>query len=681
MNTFYSIDISSGWVLLVVVLASILALFLYSKKGVPWQKNTNLLLGFLRFTFLLLIGLLLINPIIKQSINEPEVPSFIFAYDNSSSIQLRTDSSDLTDLLSRIDQVKNELSSTYNVDEFDFNGKLEEPPQFNFKTSNLASFLKGFENRYEGKNVGALVLFSDGIYNEGISPAFLNYRYPIYCIGLGDTIPPKDLSIASVRNNRVAYQGNKFPVHVEIEQNGFNGETTYLSIKDSEKEWFRKRVNLNQPLIEEDMQLPASSPGLKHLIVSLETMEGESTTLNNTKDIYIDIIEGKETILITSPSPHPDIHAIRDVLEETGSYETSLYIPSITDLPLEKEYDVIIQFQAFSNQQNQNFTANGTWYIIGNKTNLARLNKEIPYLKIQQKGSQKDIVRPAFNSTFHLFEIKSDQLDKIKSYPPIEVFFGDYNLSGPTHTLLFQKVGSVQTSKPLLSYYDDGSTKSAIMLGNGLWQWKLQEAALNGHPDLFNEIILKTVQYLSIKTDKKRFAVTPRQNVYKEGDRIFLDAQYYNDIYERSYGNKILLKVTNEGGETRNYELIDSPLNSAFNIGSLPQGIYQYEASLNTGNQMMTDQGEFLVQALQIEAVDLKADHNLLREIASKSWGRFYHRNDLDEFQNDLIGKDFKSIIRTHESFFPLIKSLWIIFLILGLALTEWFLRKYLGSY
>ena len=681
MNTLYSIDISTGWVLLVILLASILSFLLYSKKGVPWQKNVNILLGLLRFTFLLLIGLLLINPIIKQSINEPEAPSLIFAYDNSPSIQLRTDSTDLKDLRSNIGQVKKELAPTYNLDEFDFNGKLEQPLQFDFKTSNLASFLKGFENLYEGKNVGALVLFSDGIYNEGISPAFLDYRYPIYCVGLGDTIPPRDLSVASVRNNRVAYQGNKFPVHVEIEQNGFNGKTAYLSIKDSEKEWFGKNIHLNQPLIEEDMQLPATSPGLKHLVVSLETMDGESTIQNNTKDIYIDIIEGKETVLVTAPSPHPDIHAIRNVLEETGSYETSLYIPSITDLPQKKEYDVIIQFQAYSNQQNPSFTANGTWYIVGDKTNLSRLNREVPYLKIQQKGQQKDLVRPVFSSAFNLFKVTNDQVDKIKTYPPIEVFFGDYKLSGPTYTLLFQKVGSIQTSKPLLSFYDDGSTKSAIMLGNGLWQWKLQEAALNSNSDLFNEIILKTVQYLSIKTDKKRFAVTPRQDVYKEGDRILLDAQYYNDIYERSYGNKISLKITNEDGETRNYELMDSPLNSAFNIGSLPQGIYQYEASLNTGSQIMTDQGEFLVQALQVEALDLKADHNLLREISSKSKGKFYHRNELDKFQNDFIQKDFKSIIRTQESFFPLIKSLWIIFLILGLAMTEWFLRKYLGMY
>jgi len=194
-------------------------------------------------------------------------------------------------------------------------------------------------------------------------------------------------------------------------------------------------------------------------------------------------------------------------------------------------------------------------------------------------------------------------------------------------------------------------------------------------------LVLKTVQFLSIRTNKKRFTATPRHNVYREGDRIFIDTQVYNEIFERSYGNRISLSISSEAGETRNYELVDSPLNSTFNIGTLKQGIYRYRTTVVNENEQLTDRGEFLVEALQIEALDLTANHNLLKEISYKSNGTYFHYSEIDALSEALKNTNFQSIIRTRESYFPLISSLWIIVAICTFLFSEWFLRKYLGMY
>lgn len=47
---------------------------------------------------------------------------------------------------------------------------------FNFtdKVTNLSELLKGVYDLYGGQNLGAVVVASDGIYNEGSNPAYVD---------------------------------------------------------------------------------------------------------------------------------------------------------------------------------------------------------------------------------------------------------------------------------------------------------------------------------------------------------------------------------------------------------------------------------------------------------------------------------------------------------------------------
>ncbi len=678
-DNFFSLDISSGWVLLIILIAAGLSILLYSKKNIPWHRNVNILLGFLRFSALLLLGILILNPILKLSVNEEDQPLFVVVVDHSESIPMRMSDEDLSNLVSSIDEVKETLDE-YQVTVYNLSGRMDSL-SFDGSNSNLSAIFNAFESIYDGKNVGGMLLLTDGVFNEGLSPAYLHYRYPVYTVGLGDTIPPRDISIRDVRHNRVAYQGNKFPVALQIEQRGFDNEVVNVSINKSGRSIANKNLRMTDQVNNVDFELEAGEAGLMHLTLSIPQNDGESTFENNHKDIFIEVIEGKEKVLIISPVPHPDIKAIRQTLHETGNYETILYIPGITRLPQEKNYDVIVEYTPFKQLIKHAFKSTGKWMILDSRSQIDRMNNSLTFLEISTRSSQKDLVRPTINPTFRKFELNDEHTGRFSQFPPTEVYFGDYELNGPTDILLFQKVGSVETSKPLMFFYDDGSEKSAITLGTGIWQWKLQEAATHGKADLFNELVLKTVQFLSIRTNKKRFSATPRQNVFREGDRIFIDTQVYSEIFERIYGNKISLSITNETGETRNYELVDSPMNSTFNIGTLKQGIYKYQATVVNENERLTDRGEFLVEALQIEALDLTANHNLLREMSYKSNGAFFHFSEIDKLFQTLENTNFQSIIRTRESYFPLISSLWIIVFICTFLFTEWFLRKYLGMY
>jgi hypothetical protein len=679
-NSWYSFDLPFGWVLVAFGLSVVVSFLLYSKKDVPWNSNVSILLGVLRVFSVFLIALLLLNPLLRKTVNHVDKPILVFAVDNSESVALRTNPDTLANVGKWIAKATTRLSDKYEVGYGDLQNVQLDSLTFNSKTTNLDQLLSNIQAAYEGERISGVVLLTDGIVNEGVLPQYKNYTFPIYTVGLGDTIAPKDIAIREVMHNAIAYQGNKFPIKIQTAQTGFEAQDVVLKIKEKDQVLVEKPYITSGKIASFDFELEAKEAGLRHLVISISRLDGESTFFNNQKDIYINVVEGKEKVLIVAPAPHPDITAIRKVLAQAANYESDLYIPGVQEKNLDKKYDVVIEHNAFSGMKYPEVSATGKWYILGSRS-LPRLNQELSYFKIQQRGRQTDKVRPFYNESFSKFHIEKEKLKALTNFPPLMVAFGDYKTSGPVEVLLNQGVGSVDTGKPMMFYYDDGKMKTAVTAGSGIWQWKLQEASTQQGSPLFDEIVLKTIQLLSVKSDKKQFVVKPRQTSYNENERVFMDVEVYDAIYERVYGNTITLNLVDEKNKTTSIELVDGKNSSSFNLGRMEEGIYKYKAVTNYASKVLTETGEFVVKQTQVEALSLQADHELLRQVSRKSGGDFYDFSRRIDLEEGLASKDAKGVIRSDEDFFPLIKSLWILALIMVLLATEWFFRKYLGAY
>ncbi|MFY0608050.1 MAG: VWA domain-containing protein [Cyclobacteriaceae bacterium] len=682
-NSWYSVEVSPWWVVLAMILAAGFAVLLYSKSEVPWSKSMNILMGFLRWSAVFLIILLLINPKLKMSTNESEKPLIVIALDNSESITLRTSGPQGNAVKNWVDALTNELQQDYQVELQLLNESKSDSVQFDFPQTDLGGLLKTVKNIYADKNLAGVVLASDGIINAGHSPGNSTYPVPVFSVGLGDTISPKDLSIQSVRHNKVAYQGNKFPLSIKVYQKGYNNKEVQIQVKNGSKLIERRTVTLAKTINEINFILPADKPGANRLSISIDELAEESTLVNNVKDVFIDVIDGKDEILILAPAPHPDINAIREVLSSNENLSITVYIPGIHPRPSRSQFDAIIEHQAFDNTNYGDFEAGGRWYILGNRTRLPQVAAKLNYLSIVKKGNGRaiDMVRGYLNNSFSKFKLNQELLDRLEQYPPVGVPFGDYQVSGPTENLLLQQVGSLETDRPLLTFYDNGSSKSAVLVGSGIWQWKLQEYASEENYDFFKSLVLKTVQYLSIKTNKERLIASPRKSTFRESERVYIDTEVYSDIFERTYGNTISLSITDEAGQVDNYELVDNPASNSFSLGRLKSGVYQFKTSVELGGKSYAKSGSFSVENIQIEALNLTADHNLLRSISKNSGGQFFPFSDVNWIPAVIAKEDFPNVIHTWEEKYPLIETVWIMLLIAVLLFSEWFLRKYLGAY
>jgi hypothetical protein len=268
----------------------------------------------------------------------------------------------------------------------------------------------------------------------------------------------------------------------------------------------------------------------------------------------------------------------------------------------------------------------------------------------------------------------------VNGFPPIRVPFADYAIAGTTDVLLYQKVGRVVTDKPLLLMSGQQDDRRAVLLGEHLWRWRLQEYADHQSHEAFDQLVSKVIQFLSTKDDRRRFRAYPLKNEYTDSEVVVFEAEVYNEIYEPTYGHKIDITIGNEEGE-RSFSFVTSPQGTRFRIGALEQGIYRYTASTTLEGKQEVVSGTFTVQDLQIENIRLTADHNLLRNLAQDNSGNFYTMENIDELVAEVQGQEPIDRIYSTEDYLAIINMKWGFFLLLLLVSAEWFLRKYYGSY
>ena len=687
-------EYSSWFILACIAIGATYALLLYSEKRSPWSQLTNYALLFTRFVTVTVLGFLLLGPFIKQLFNSTEKPGYAIVIDNSQSIGQAQDSAVLGHLLKTIEEVSLKMEERgfeivkRTIDGQSLNSINE--IEFDAQRTDLANALQDIQATYEGRNLGGMLLISDGIYNQGSSPTFSTYNFEINTIGIGDTIPRKDISIKSVYHNSIAYQGNKFPLMVELSNNGFSDEGLIVYVTKNGAEIGRKSVSITEQndLERISFEIEAEESGMQHYRVEVLPKEEEVTTINNFKDVFIDVIEGKEKILLIGLSPHPDIKAIASTIDKNENYEVVLHVPGLNDF-IEDKYDLVIFHQAFDRfRRNDRLLSRylesqtPVWLILGNQTNLQAFNQANGLINLTTNRNQKDLVRPAANRGFTSFNIDSeDYQSTLAGFPPITVPFGKTELREGGEVLLYQQVGSITTNKPLLAINERSGSKIAVMMGEGFWQWRTMEYAMNEKQETFDEIILKLIQFLSAKEDKRKFRTYPSKSEFFEGDEIGLETEIYNDIYEPIYGNEISLKLVDEEGSESRFSFTTSKANNRFKLNDLTQGIYRFEASTLIDGQQAESTGEFSVKALQLESLNLTANHSVLRSLSASTGGQFSLAGEIDSMEQILLGKEPQGTIHTSETFLPLINMKWIFFVILFLLTIEWFTRKYNGAY
>lgn len=655
-------------------------LYFKNKKNVDVPKKINTTLLVLRFLSVSVITFLLLNIFLKQVKNDTQNPTILVAIDNSSSITALADSLFVkNEFLKKLEALKKNIGENFTVKTILFGNKtlLAEQPTFTEKETDIENLISDIENNYSNQNIGALIIASDGIYNKGANPIYgiEKLGYPVYTIAMGDTNEVKDVSIQKINHNQVAYLGNNFPLEVITSAKNFSGKEILVSVNHNSQKIAQQTVKINSDnfLSTTNFTINAAIAGLQRYVVNTTILEGEKNILNNSQSFIVEVIDNREKILLLANTPHPDVAAIKDAILNSTTYEVEYGLASDFKKPI-KPYSLVI-VHGF-NTTNQNLIIDcennniPVWLI--NPTITEGLNG----VKISASLNKFNDAEPAINKNFGLFTI-SDELKKItKDLPPLKTFFGNYSLSNSANSLINQRIGVVETENPILLFNEKNGVKNAVLIGDGLWRWKLRDFAEHTNTNLFNELISKSIQYLSVKSDKSFFRITAPK-MCNENESIELGAEVYNKSYELITEPDVVLTLTNTDKKTFNYTFSKTSNAYKLNIGLLGAGEYKYEAKVKVNNELFVKQGLIVVKEIVSEKINTVANHQLLFQLANKTGGKLIYPNQLEKLQNEILNNQLiKPITYTQTTTNPLIELKWIIIILIGLLSIEWFLRK-----
>lgn len=683
--------------LLCALLGALYAFVLYRNDSKLAEFSTVLIsfLAVLRGVLVCLLASLLLAPLILYQTKKIEKPKVIIAQDVSESILLNKDSLYYQDSLPLLlDGLRANLDDDFEVYHYFFDQDLRKADSFATYSGQITNFdvlFEGIEERYSNRNMGAVVLLSDGIYNQGSNPIYQlqSGNYPIYSVALGDTSFHLDFRVQDVAHNEVAYLGNDFPINIKVLAQKANGEKTNIKLIRNKKVIWENLVQASREneVLEFQVNVEAKQTGVQRYEIVVEPLEKEQNTKNNVKSIYIDVLDGRQKILLLAEAPHPDIAAIKSALSKNKNYEVKSVLAKDFDGKVEN-YNLLILHQLPSKEfQIKNWLRKAeqeqisTFFILGKKNDLSSYNQEYTAISLTSKMTDFNEVLPLVNTAFPLFSLSEKQEKELKAYPPLLLPFGKYMLEPQSFTLMNQKIGNVNTETPFFAFREVDGQKTASFIGEGIWRWRLANfEAFKGHQS-FDELFSKTVQYLALKADKSYFRINHTKQ-FLENEQIVIEAQLYNKSYELINEPEVNILIVDSEGVDYPYLFSRTDESYLLNLKSLPVGNYTYEAKTIHGGKEYKEIGEFSVAAIELEASQTIANHNLLFRLSEESNGALVFPNQIKDLSEQIKKRTDLSSISFHEDKIEeVIKLKWIFFCLLSLLSLEWFLRKRNGAY
>jgi len=677
-------------------------------------------IGFLRLGVLGVLCFLLLEPILKTITAETEPATILLVHDGTSSQWVGKDST--SNRLALADWVNKAplpfVENGFEVENYIFGTQLlgldinewgdsiqSSQLLFDAPRTDIGSALEGLRDKFSHRNIAGVIFTTDGLSNRGRDPEFGSQLLdvPHFFVGTGDTTAVRDIQVADVLCNEVAYLGNTFPLEAKIKARGFEGESVITSVLingnlQEEHIWIS-----NAEIDSENIrfELDASTTGTFKIEVTSRIQGGQNEALlaNNSKVTFIEVLESKRKVLIVANAPHPDVAATRNAVS-ANKHQTAEVIFSSELLDFENsrnttlpQHDILIlhnipsRFSPVPSSISEAIVSDTPILFIGGAiSDLSQLPIERTGVVIED-SDLLETVEGVPDPGFSLFSPPESLASHLMTWAPVNTTFGEVKAAGSLEVLLYQTLGALKTQWPLWAFNKDASgRRSGIIMGDGIWRWRMENFLRDENFEVFDELINGSIQYLVSRDDIRRFRVEAPSKL-DEDERVKISAQVYDASLKPTTEIDIQLTIRNQNDQEYDYYFSVSEQRYRLDCGRLAPGEYTWRSSCLLDGEIYEENGSFVITTLKAELSSLPANHALLQRLSVKSGGIYLGALNAINVNNSkwseiVLGQTKKRSI-LHEfterlDFIRFDLILWIVILALSI---EWVVRRRQGGY
>lgn len=648
----------------------------------------------MRFIVVSLLVLMLFQPLLETIETRVEKPVVVLALDNSQSIVSAKDSNFIqTEFLNSWKGIAEKLGSEYEVIPLLFGDNVSDgnDATFSDQITHFGKLQRAIDARFSGRNLSALVIASDGLYNKGPHPVsnLKQLNIPVFTVGLGDTTLHRDLLISNVSANKIAYLGNNFPIRLNLEGRKAKGNSTVVSVSKNGVQLASQNVSFTseREFKNVEFSLPADQVGIHAYTVTIQAIGNEDNLRNNTELVYIEVIDNRQKILILANAPHPDITAIAEAMRLQENYEVTVQtVDAFTDNV--NKFDMLIAYQIPSlggrgnNVIQEAFKSKiPCWFILGAQNDFNAFNTFGSGFSLNGYQSKLSDISASLNPAFSYFSLSNEFTQALPLLPPLAVPFGNYSVAPEVQALLTQRIGKIATDVPLLGFGGTPEHRIAVLSGEGIWRWKVGLFQMEENHDVFNQFITQTAQFIGVKENKEKFRIQHKKN-FAENELVYFNAELYDESFMPVLNQQVNMELKFPDNSVQSFQFSPSSTGYQLNAGMLPPGAYSYTAKAFNGTTEFMKSGGFTVNNISVETARTIADFQLLEQLSSSTNGKRFNATSIDDLVNEIRNrKEITSVSFEEKKVRELIDWAPLLVALLSLLSFEWFLRKWNGSY
>ncbi len=699
-NTYFvNGQIQTELPLWLALIGLVLAIFL-SWLAYTGKKNAELFtrlqrigLGLLRGIGIFMLFVLMLGFFFKSVSKELIRQSYIVLIDNSQSMTVRNDTSEIIDEIRDLVSIsEKEMSDQLIVDTYTIGENLSSGSFVDFQEP-VTNFTECFDQlflKYRTRNVREVLLITDGIPTTGADLKFAldQWPYPVSFVSYGDSSIGEDTRIDKVTVSDIAYFSSTFPVEFIFSSDLVGGNPRSFRLT-------RDSVTILDTTIQLDpidgkgqliVNLLADKAGLNVFEATVEASIDELNKVNNSKSFVVDVVERRNKVLLIYDQPHPDISLISKVMNKTGDYELKIW-PVSAGLPNLDEYAMVVLYQLPGSDENSQSIVSKVFssqknvlFFVGPGTSISRLNDNPYGLRADAQRVVNEDIGAHINPQFDLFQLPDDLQKYIEIVPPLKSRMTSIQSLSSANILLRQSVKGIHLSDPLIWFTRSGPVKVGYFWGEGIWRWSTFEYLYFEDTFYTNSLIRSLISYLSVSDidDPLKVDVPSFVSSYES---VKWDARLYNQSFELTNEPNLYMDLKAPDGEWRKFEYRKTGKSYWLELENLVKGKYEYQCYVNLSGQEITKSGILEVMEIPYEYLDIKARISEMKNIAEKKGGQHFRSTNFEE-----IKEYFSRIEPTDNSEFAITK--WnnlldwqiLLFIIVGIFSLEWILRRYMGT-
>jgi len=698
--------------LLLMALSAFVIYYLYKNIYPPKSRSYRITLRTLRSLVFIILSIQISMLVINWSTLSEKKKEVGILLDGSKSMS-QYENSPFIEILETVDKITSSIGTEVEVKKYLFDSELRDYNTDDRAEGAITDISKSLKTLLKGnrsKTMSALILLSDGQWNQG-EPPDLNANFsdiPVYVVGIGDKEKSKDIRISSVNAKSVMFLGDSMKIRLSIQSDGFSGKKVEIKIYGEGIPEIIKNISLPEDgfLKDVDFYISFDSEGEKNLQIELSSLEGEVTDTNNKRRKIVNVISKKKTILLLGGAPSADYVFMKDLLNNREEFDVTSMVQSGSDrwyekgtLQIDPEFDLFVFVGFPSGQSSENDMGSLIRELSRRSTSLLFLNSgSTDYDKLSSFESflparlenitgvvryNEGTLNLEDDGKFHPFTKQSDFLNETSeawhNMPPAYSPLLKLSLKENSRVLLSIGTGKTDSgaSSPALIVSGEGLNKSAMIMTVDSHNFDRLLQGIGESSSTWKNSLINGVKWLSSHERPKRVNVTTDKKIYSQGEKIRFTAQVYDDSYDLIDDANLSVEIKSESDSSELFEFDLQNLtdgNYAGEYRSKNPGEFHYKAVAKRGDLLIgVFGGNFGVETYSPELDNLFRNEKLLKAIAEKSGGLYF---PIESFDPDSLNIESSAIIEKSDRTFEAWSNQILMLVLLTLLAVEWYMRK-----